>query len=142
MTYSKFRLQMDTGTRVWVLGFLDAEDMTSWGKSLAEKCGKGANALKDVKKLEPGQEGDAQPVTFMLSLVVLDGAGPGSMLEVQDPYGRKIRITVPEDLGDDRKMSVCYEALKLMIKPQVWNQNVCVDVGSRMLAPAVCVVVL
>ena len=111
LTYSRFRLEMDTGTRVWALGFLDAEEMTSWGKSLAEKCGKGADALKDVKKLEPGQEGgDVQPITFMLSLIVPDGAGPGSVLEVQDPYGRKIRITVPEDLDDDRKMSVPVEA--------------------------------
>ena len=53
----------------------------------------------------------------MLKFVVPSEATAGCQLEVTDPYDRKIRVTVPDDLASDRVMLVPIEA------PSISNQE-------------------
>lgn len=115
-SYSSNRLELDTDLRTWVLGFEEQAEMGEWVSALSSATGVKADEVSDISsKAESG--GGSRPITFMLSLQVPEGANAGAVLEVEDPYGRKIRVTVPDDLPEDRKMSVPVEA------PQISDQE-------------------
>ena len=121
VNFKNFTVELETNRRNWVFGFKNDELMNLWCKKLAEVTGKDG-ALQELKKIEKSKSGgtgagNENHNTFMLKFIVPAEAPTGAQLEVTDPYDRKIRVTVPDDLPEDRVMLVPIEA------PSIDNQE-------------------
>ena len=97
--------------------------MVAWGKAIESVSGR-SGTLQEAKRIEKSETGNGNKDsastahnTFMLKFVVPAEATAGCQLEVTDPYDRKIRVTVPDDLASDRVMLVPIEA------PSISNQE-------------------